>query len=161
MCNMKNFKTKPVGLKINTLQKITLGATIWISLILLLILPLLIFSNLNPINEINNVNGGKTSLKISFIKDNIYSNYTLFENSHVEGIEGMFDEKDKEKPQWNIFNYSLSYMKNFPHNQIQIIYMSDTSDHVWDIAIPHIEKIKQNLYRLNLSNSDKIELYYE
>ena len=161
MCNMKNFKTKPVGLKINTLQKITLGATIWISLILLLILPLLIFSNLNPINEINNVNGGKTSLKISFIKDNIYSNYTLFENSHVEGIEGMFDEKDKEKPQWNIFNYSLSYMKNFPHNQIQIIYMSDTSDHVWDIAIPHIEKIKQNLYYLNISNSDKIELYYE
>jgi len=161
MCNMKYFKTKPVGLKIKLIQKITLGATIWISLILLLILPLLIFSNLNPINELNNVTGAKTSLKISFIKDNVYSNYTLFENSHVEGIEGMFNENDTEKPQWNIFNYSLSYMKNFPHNQIQIIYMSDTSDHVWDIAIPHIEKIKQNLYDLNISNSDKIQLYYE
>ena len=50
-------------------------------------------------------------------------------------------------------------MKNYPHDQIQIIYMSDTSDHVWDIAKPHIEKIKDNLF--NYSNCDKIELYYE
>ena len=159
LCNMKFFKTKKVGLAITLFQKITLGATIWISLILLLILPLLIFSNLNPINELNNVTGAKTSLKISFIKDNVYSNYTLFENSHIEGIEEMFYENDTGKIQWNIFKYNISYMKNYPHDQIQIIYMSDTSDHVWDIAKPHIEKIKDNLF--NYSNSDKIELYYE
>ena len=159
MCSMKIYKTKPVGLEISLIKKISMGAIIWISLISLLILPLIIFSNLNPINESNNVTGAKSSLKISFVKNNIYSNYTLYENSHIEGIEGMFDKDDISKKQWILFKYDKSYMRNFPHEQIQIIYMSNTSDHVWDIAIPHIEMINEKLKHYN--ESDIIELYYE
>ena len=159
MCSMKIYKTKPVGLEISIIKKITMGGIIWVSLISLLILPLIIFSNLNPINESNNVTGAKSSLKISFVKNNIYSNYTLYENSHIEGIENMFNEDDSPKIQWQLFKYNNSYMRNFPHDQIQIIYMSNTSDHVWDIAIPHIEMIKEKLKKYN--ESDIIELYYE
>lgn len=142
-CAKKKEITVPIGKNIGIFNKLLMGGSSFVILLLILLGPLLIFSTLNPTNVVNNVTGASVELSICFQQgQRVFNNFTLFKNDYVESIQEMTQEPET----WSLYGYkNSSKTKNFPMSQVQIIRMSDTSDTIWDIAGPHIETIKDRL----------------
>jgi hypothetical protein len=136
-CAMNAKNQQLVGQKIGKMLKILMGGALSFVLIFILVAPLLLFSSLNPTNQINNLTGATLKVDLSFVyKNKAVKNYTLFENSKPESIENIF----RHGNDYNIYNYSSSpKTKNFPTDQIQTVQFFKDSDKNWDLARPHIE----------------------
>ena len=147
LCAMKYVNKRPVGTQITKIQKTFMGGSLFVGLLLIILVPLLIFSNLNPSNEFNNITGASISLYISFKEGNAIKNYTLFTNDYVEGITNLTDDTSDL---WKEYNYTNApSTKNFPKAQIQIVKMSRTSDTNWNLATPHIQNMITLLDKYN------------
>ena len=111
---------KPIGKKVKKYIKIIIGGSISFILVLILIVPLILYSSLNPTNQLNNITSAQTKIFFSFIdNDKQIKNILIFESEWAESIKNMFEEGKKV---WEHFNYSNSiYTKNFPQDQIQIV----------------------------------------
>ena len=154
LCSKKFLSQKPVGMSISNMTKGYLGVPIFLGIILLLIGPLLLFSNLNPINELNNITGATIEMQISIKQGSVYKNYTLFKNDHVDSLDTI------NKTKWDDYNYNEStYTKNFPRDQVQVVRMSNTSDNNWGLAVPHIKHIIHAL-SVCTDNNGSIECDY-
>ena len=136
-----------IGQKIDKMRKAQKGGVLSFILITALIFPLVMFSSINPTNIINSVYDGKLKVDLSFTyQDNEVKKYTLFENNRPESITEITDEIFKE------FNYTLSVKtRSFPKQQIQTIKFYETSDTNWDLVLPHIQTI---VNELNISNPE-------
>ena len=136
-----------IGQKIDKVRKVKNGGVLSFILISALIYPLFIFSSINPNNIINSVNDAKLKVDLCFkYQDKEGKNYTLFENNRPETIAEISDEVLNE------FNYKKSVKtRNFPQEQIQIIKFYETSDKNWDLVLPHIQTI---INELNISNPE-------
>ncbi len=160
LCSMTAKKIRPIGKQMTKFEKIILGWVVWIILLIILVGPMLLFSDLNPMKKLNNIDGASISIKFSIVSD-VVNNFTLFENKQVSTIKEMNDDI------WTKFEYDKNLKtKNFPKKQIQIIYMYENSDTIFSLAKPNIDKIIDTLKELNNSNSDKndikeINLYFE
>ena len=148
---------EPVGQKVGRKSKMGMGAPIAFILILLLIVPLILYSSLNPTNKSNNLTAGKLNVDLTFIdKNGIKLNYNLFENTRAKSISEMFQNGDAD---WKRYKYSDSVQtKNFHHDQIQIIKFSETSDRNWDLAEPHIKDLIDLLNITKNKDLDSIQL---
>jgi hypothetical protein len=151
-CAMTAKNQQLVGKKQGKLIKIGMGGLLSFVLIFILVVPLMLFSSLNPTNQLNNLTGATLKIDLSFIyKNRAVKNYTLYENSKPESIESIF----REGNDWGIYNYSKSpKTKNFPKHQIQTVQFFKESDKNWDLARPHIE----NLYKLILNRKKNEDL---
>ena len=136
-----------IGLQIDKMRKAQKGGVLSFILISALIFPLIIFSSINPTNIINSVYDAKLKVDLSFTyQDNEVKKYTLFENNRPESISEITDEIFRE------FNYTLSVKtRSFPKQQIQTIKFYETSDTNWDLVLPHIQTI---VNELNISNPE-------
>jgi len=136
-----------IGQQIDKITKAQKGGVLSFILISALIFPLVIFSSINPTNIINSVYDAKLKVDLSFTyQDNEVKKYTLFENNRPESITEITDEIFKE------FNYTLSVKtRSFPKEQIQTIKFFETSDTNWDLVLPHIQTI---VNELNISNPE-------
>ena len=143
-CEMTSKNNQMVGQKVNKANKIGIGFSLYFILILLLIIPIMLFSSLNPTNELNNLSGGTLKVDLSFLYINGASkNYTLFENSKPQSIKEFFPDNEND---WEKYNYSKSIeTKNFPHQQIQKVAFFTESDRNWNLAKPHILKLINTL----------------
>ena len=143
----------PIGKKVERKKQKGFGNILSLVLVLILVVPLFIYSSLNPTNKLNNITGGKLILDLSFIYENdIKLNYNLFENSRAQSIEDMFKNGDTD---WKKYNYDQSAQTmNFEHNQTQIIKFSETSDRNWDLAEPHIKNL---IEILNITNNKDLK----
>ena len=142
-CSMNEKNKTFIGQQIGKIYKVGMGGTLSFGLIILIIAPILLFSSLNPTNEINTLTGATLTVELSFLYYNgLIMNYTLFQNTKPESIED-FLENDKD---WINYNYSKSMnTKNFAKEQIQKLQFSNTSDRNWKLAKPHIEKLIETL----------------
>ena len=145
----------PIGERVARKKKIGMGGVISFVLIFILIVPLVLFSSLNPTNKLNNLNGGKLNVDLSFIYGNdVELNYNLFENTRAKTIADMF-KTDDDDSNWKKYKYDQSVQtRNFNHKQIQIIKFSETSDRNWDLAEPHINDL---IDLLNITNNEGLE----
>jgi hypothetical protein len=116
-----------------------MGATLSFGLIILIIAPILLFSSLNPTNQLNDITGASLSVELSFLYDNgAMKNYTLFQNTKPESLES-FQQNEED---WEEFHYDKSInTRNFPKEQIQRVQFSNTSERNWGMAKPHIVKL--------------------
>ena len=139
----------PIGKKMEIKKQKGIGNSLAFILVLILVVPLILYSSLNPTNKLNNLKGGKLSVDLSFIYENdIELKYNLFENSRIQSINDMFKSGDSV---WVKNKYDQSAQtKNFEHAQIQIIKFSETSDRNWDLARPHINNL---IEMLNITNN--------
>ena len=146
-CTMTAKNVQLVGQKVKKLMKIGMGGTLSFTLILLLVIPIMLFSSLNPTNELNNLTGATLKIDLSMVYQNGASkNYTLFQNSKPESIKDFFPDHEND---WEAYNYDKSIeTKNFPQKQIQKIEFFEESDRNWGLAKPHIRKLKQTLKEL-------------
>ena len=162
-CNMTSKNSQKVGQKVNIFKKIGIGGSMSFGLILLLIIPIMLFSSLNPTNELNNILGATLKIDLSILYQNGASkNYTLFKNSKPNSIKDFFPDDEND---WKKYNYSKSIeTKNFPHKQIQKVEFSKESDRKWNMAKPQILKlinILENSVENNHSETEAIFLTME
>ena len=152
-CAMSAKNISKVGQQIGKTLKVGMGATLSFGLIILLVGPILLFSSLNPTNQLNNLNGATLTIELSFLYGNgAVKNYTLFQNSKPESI---IDFKEND-PDWDKYKYSLSSStKTFPKEQAQKVKFSETSDRNWGLAKPQIENL---IDLLNWKNETENEI---
>ena len=144
----------PIGKKVEQKKQKSFGNILSFVLIMILVVPLILYSSLNPTNKLNNIIGGKLTVDLSFIYDNdVKLNYNLFENTRTKSIDDMF--KNDNDTIWKNNNYDQSAQTmNFEHDQIQIIKFSETSDRNWDLAEPHIKDL---IEMLNVTNNNDLK----
>ena len=162
-CEKSDWDEKPIGEKVGWNSKISIGASLSFILILILILPLILFSSLNPTNKLNNLTTAKLAVNLTFNYDNgAIKGYNLFENARADSIFDMFRNDDDTI--WETYNYSKSiHTRNFNHDQVQRVIFSETSDRNWDLARPHIKNLIEllDLSKNNDISSIDINIGYE
>ena len=151
-CEMNGKNQQLIGQKIGKILKISIGGTFSFVLIVILIIPLMLFSSLNPTNQLNNLTGARLKIDLGFFyKSKAIKNYTLFENTKPMSIENIENSDD-----WNIYNYSESIKtKNFPKEQIQSVKFYEESDKNWDLTWPHIDNLRKLI--MNRKNNSELE----
>ena len=139
-CNMRVKNISKVGVRIKKLMKAGMGGVLSFILVLLLIIPILLFSSLNPTNQLNNVNSANIKIELGF-KDKLglFKNYTLYESTKPVLIMNFEKNKDELNQEWELYNYSESAeVNNFPKEQIQRLNFSNTSERNWGMTKPQI-----------------------
>ena len=158
-----DWDERPVGERISKKQKLGIGGTLLFVLIFLIIIPLILFSSLNPTNKLNNITAAKLNVDLSFNYENgAIKNYNLFENTRADSISDMFSNDNSTI--WEKYKYSESpQTRNFNHDQVQRVIFSETSDRNWDLAGPHINNLIKllNLIEDNDLYSIEISISYE
>lgn len=152
-CTMKSDHKKKVGSSISIIEKLFIGFLSFFILIVILIGPLLLFSNLNPITEFSNPIGANVNLQICFNINERYSNFTIYKTNLPKDISIM------TKNVYDTNNYGISTLtKNFLMNEINVVSMFQTSDTNWDLTEPkikyiieHLENYKENMTDIYLS----------
>ena len=129
-----------IGEKVSKKTKITMGGLLSFALVFILVIPLVLFSSLNPTNKLNNLTSAKLNVDLTFTYENgVELNYNLFENTRAKTIIDMFKNGEAH---WEKYKYHESVQtRNFNHDQIQIVQFSETSDRNWDLAEPHIKDL--------------------
>ena len=143
-CAMNAKNAQLVGQKVSKFLKVGMGGSLSFLLVFLLVIPLMLFSSLNPTNQINNLMGATLRMDLSiFYRNGANQNYTLYENSKPESIDDIFPDGEDE---WKQYNYSKSIeTKNFPKNQIQKVEFFVQSDRNWGLTKAHILNLVNNL----------------
>ena len=89
-CEKGDWDEKPVGKRVDKKMKLGLGGTLAFGLIFTLIIPLILFSSLNPTNKLNNVTNAQIKVLLSFNYQNgAEKSYSLFENERADSISQM------------------------------------------------------------------------
>ena len=154
-CVMTGINAKVVGQQVGKISKIFMGGILSFGLIFILIIPLIIFSSLNPMNQNNNLTNADIKVDIGFMyKNSLMKNYTIFQNSKPQSIESITDEE------FEAFNYAKSLnTKNFPRDQIQTVKFFKENDRNWELSTPHINNlIKLIKDRNNTNDTEDNEL---
>ena len=151
-CQMSSVNIKPIGQEVGKIMKIFMGGFLSFGLVLVLVIPLILFSSLNPMNQLNNLTSADLKVELSFTNSNgIKKGYTIFQNSKPQSIDSI-TEKD-----FNYYNYSKSLdTKNFPRKQIQTVLFSEENERNWDLSSPQINSLI-NLIR-NRNNSENSDI---
>ena len=154
---MTGINNKPVGHPVKKGSKISMGGVLTFVLILLLVGPLLLFSTLNPTNELNNLTNADLTVELSFIyKNKLMKNYTLYQNLNPQSIEPI-TEQDLED-----YNYTKCIdTKNFPKEQIETVTFFVENDKNWDLSLPHINNLIELIQSRNKKISQNDENYIE
>jgi hypothetical protein len=154
-CEKSDWDERPVGKRISRKEKLTIGASLATVLILILVVPLILFSSLNPTNILNNLTSAKIKVDLSFTYENgAKKKYNIFENTRADSILEIDSDEDSEDGSiWETCGYSKSVQtKNFNKKQVQRVIFSEASDRNWDLAIPHINNL---ISLLDLSEGDE------
>ena len=75
-------KIRPIGKQMTKFEKIILGWVVWIILLIILVGPMLLFSDLNPMKKLNNIEGASISIKFSIVSD-VMNNFTLWYSNTI------------------------------------------------------------------------------
>ena len=154
-CVMKAKNITKIGQKVGIVSKASLGGVLSFALIILLVLPIFLFSSLNPNNKSNDLTGANIKIDLSF-KDNmgLIKNYTLYESTKPESILNYIDNEKEFDEEWKLYGYSNSTeIKNFPHDQIQKLKFPSTSERNWGMTKPHIINLI-NLLNFNTTKNE-------
>ena len=145
------YKSKGLGTAMGTLYKILFSSIGIIAIIFLMIGPMIIFSNLNPIAQENKITGASIVFGIYAISDHNY--YALFSTSHVASLTDITPEKFASESLGLI-----DEIKGADIADIQVVTIQPYSDTVW---IP-TEKVKNRVLGLldsHTNNSNAIQFY--
>ena len=154
-CAMTGVNKKKVGQSVKKGSKIGMGGGISFFLLLVLVGPLLLFSTLNPTNELNNLTNADLTVELSFIyKNELMKNYTIYHNSKPESI-GPISSED-----FTYYKYNESVdTKNFPKEQIETVIFSEDNDNNWDLTLPHIKNLIELIQNRNKTINESDENY--
>ena len=153
-CQMSSVNIKPIGQEVGKIMKVFMGGFLSFGLVLVLVIPIILFSSLNPMNQLNNLTNADLKVELSFTNSNgIKKGYTVFQNSKPQSIDSI-TEKD-----FNYYNYSKSLdSKNFPRKQIQTVLFSEENEKNWELSSPQINSLIYLIRNRNNSNISDVDV---
>jgi hypothetical protein len=118
-CTAKSKQESIIGEEVSKTSKYAMGGGLLFGLIFLIVIPIFVFSNLNPMVEINNVTGASLSLTLT------YDESKSFELMRISDalIEGIGKYKDKESKLRN-----FTEIKGTDTEQFQTLSFANSSD---------------------------------
>ena len=144
------IEKKRVGKKFKKIFKMLIGGLTSFILVLILVIPLILFSSLNPTNKLNNITSAQMKIYLSFHDDDQEKNYLIFENYWAEEIKGMSKKIRKNYAYDNSF-----YTKTFPQDQIQIIsFYSEPENTLSEFKLSHLISSIESLLNINKTTSN-------
>ena len=152
-CAMTGINSKMVGQQVGKVMKVLMGGILSFGLVIVLIFPLILFSTLNPTNQLNNLINADLKVEITFLyKNGINKRYLLFENTKPQSIESI------NSTEFKYYNYSKSlYTKNFPKEQIQTVLFPEENERNWELSRPQIESLIELIKKRNETNDNEDE----
>ena len=138
-CIYKSYGNRGLGTKINFCIKFLLGGCGLILLLLLIIIPMILFSSLNPAAHKNNISGAMVNFGVDVNEGMNY--FELFETTHVTTLTDslsqlLFDTYDLKNIE--VFNTE-------EREDMQLTIMQPFSDRLW-LPTPQVwERLNQHL----------------
>ncbi|CAG9310076.1 PIEZO2_1 [Blepharisma stoltei] len=127
-CIQKRYAEHPRGEKMDFLSKFAIGGCGLFLILIVILTPLILFSSLNPIIELNKVKTMGLEFGI-LVEDNNY--FKLYLASRVVDIHDVTDTE------WNQMGLQdLKEIQATDKELTQVITIPTTSDSIWDIAPP-------------------------
>ena len=136
-CYQVSMKNKPHGDPIPKKQKFFMGICGLFTILVIIFIPLIVFSSINPITVPNPVYSA--SLKLNFHYDN--RKFELFSINSVEEIEPVSQDS------WdNLYNFTRIHQLSSTDREImQKVIMPADSDQIWGITPPAKIKLCNNI----------------
>ena len=155
-CSMTGINAKPIGQQIGKFLKIGMGGVLSFILVVILIVPIILFSSLNPMNQLNNLTNADIKVEIGFLYENsLMKNYTIFQNSKPQSIESISEDDFLN------YNYTESLCtKNLPRDQIQTVVFAEENDRNWDLSTPQINNLIQLIKDRNKTEDNNLKKIY-
>ena len=134
-CYVKAKMIRRVGSIIPNYSKIFFGGLTNLSIIVLIFGPLILFSSLNPINVVNQVNGVNLKIVLCMqVEHKAKINLTLFQ-TYNSIIQGFKNEQEYSNYLFNQGNDELNtFNKSYKYNQVQRVKLISFSEYNWDIS---------------------------
>ncbi|OMJ88807.1 hypothetical protein SteCoe_9194 [Stentor coeruleus] len=146
-CTQKSISYRKKGISVFLMEKCVYGACALVIMLLIILLPLMIFSTLNPIVETNKVISASMTVNI-LIGNRSFKLYSL---STAETINDIDEETFNSRS----FN-SSSEVRADDWKNMQQINMPDSADVNWDISPPTKKDLKNNLFKVMNCSSDEM-----
>ena len=126
-------------------EKFTQGCCLILILVLIIIAPILIFSTLNPILEINNVNSGSISLEI--ITNSLESQQNAFQ-FRIFQVNNL-DIQDLSNEEFELLREEYQSINEDWEKKMQRVKILSYSENVWDISPPSLLQLSRLLQSQN------------
>ena len=134
-CYQQGYNNRKPGAQITRFQKFAFGIMGLLIVLLIILLPLFLFSTLNPIFVRNKVTSASVSVKL--VVDE--RTYNIYSSEYPESI------KDVGK-YWEIMHLDrLEELKSSDKELTQIVQMPISSDNIWEISPSRKESLKAGL----------------
>lgn len=152
-CKQLFYNAREKGIAIPKINKFCIGICGLFVLLLIMLLPLLIFSSLNPIVVPNPVKGMGLDVGIRINEENYYK---LYQASRTLNITSIDDET------WT--KYDLNNFKGVQSQDkasIQVVSLPKYSDNIWDISPPSKDDLCKRLSADKANSNYKVEFWLE
>lgn len=152
-CKQLYYYSREKGEAVTKINKFCIGICGLFVLLLIMLLPLLIFSSLNPIVEKNPVKGMGLDVGIRVGDENYYK---LYQASRTLNITNIDDST------WNKYE-----LKDIPGLQtqdkalIQVVSLPKYSDNIWDISPPSKDDLCKRLKEDAIGSDHKVSIWLE
>jgi len=136
--SMEGKKNRRVGETRGKMERFTSGCLLVTILVVVIILPFLLFSTLNPTGELNNIVSGTITIELQAISDNNNVRFTLYSVQNL-GIQTLTeDQKSAAKSM-------CRDVGGYGDEQLQQIKIPTFSENDWTISYPSLETLTKLL----------------
>ncbi|CAI2386722.1 unnamed protein product [Moneuplotes crassus] len=147
-------KDRKIGELQSWFEKLTLGIPGILFCLGLILAPLIIFSSLNPIAELNLVKGAGIELNIELEEGK--SLYNLFATTVANEIRNLTEEE------FGLLNFrKYKELRISDHSLYQRVEMLPYSDRIWNLSPPAIRKMKEYFEKAMKTNSSEAAIALE
>ena len=134
-CTQKSLSSKKPGEEIGVVEKCQYGVMGLLCILLIILLPLFLFSTLNPIFESNKVKSASVSLKL-MIDTRVYNIYSTSAAESIEDIGELWHTKG--------LKHSTEITPS-DQDLMQVVEMPMSADYVWDITPSRRDRLEKDL----------------
>ena len=149
-CTQKSLDYKKPGDEINTLEKCQYGVIGLLCILLIILLPLFLFSTLNPIYELNKVNSASVSLKL-MIDTRVYDIYSTSAAESIEDIGELWDAKGLK---------NSSDITPSDKDLMQVVEMPMSADNIWGITPSRRDRLQKDLQKV-MDHKAKLKVLFD
>lgn len=135
-CYMKSYLSKVIGETITGIEKVVFGLTFFLFILLCLVGPIMLFSNLNPATELNNIKDASIKIKLNFQTSRSNDTFILFQASP-------YSIKQVERNE--LKKLSKDYISTFNPEQTQMLTFNNVSETMITLPSEYIKYIINTL----------------
>ena len=124
------------------------GACTLLGLLLLIFLPMVFFSGLNPISELNNVTGASVNFSLRLNDTTVYNLFSITNTASLETLP----EIGNSTVYSHLFEQNRIFFQEYQPDQMQIPELNKVAANNWEITPLGVEEVQNYLASLEPTN---------